>query len=120
MTKPEYPCVHFSELKPFDSGSPLSEEWDTYRKQVGRLIAEGNEQKFVLIKGNVIVGFFETMRDAHREGLKRFGVYSYLVRQILTYERVYKVSPLTTPLILTGIGSGTNEPTGPLPLAKSA
>jgi hypothetical protein len=121
MEKPNYPCIHYSELKPFTLPTGLDVEWNTYRSEVARLIAEGHEGEFVLIKGNEIAGFFPTFRDAHRYGLANFGVFApYFIHQVQTYERIYKVGLLGS----KGI-SGTERSTaqhsviGP-PLAKSA
>lgn len=121
MDKPVYPCIHYSELEPFSELHPLCGEWEFYRREVDRLIAEGHERKFVLSKGNEIVGFFDTVRDAHREGLKRFGVYSpYLIRQILTYERVYKSGAIVGNLANPAVNTIQQSMATRTPLAKSA
>ncbi len=92
MDKPPYPCIHYSELKPFSTPSPNDQEWDTYRKEVGRLIAEGHEGEFVLIKGTEIGGFYDSFWEAHRAGLERFGVFSpFFIHQVQTYERLFRL-----------------------------
>src|SRR5437868_3856214 len=45
---PTIPCTELPEAKP---DSPLYHEWNYYRREVGRLLAEGQEGRFVLIKG---------------------------------------------------------------------
>lgn len=64
--------VHFSDLTPFRTGEPLAAAWETYRREVGRLLAEGHAGKFVLIHGNEVIGLWDTFADANTEGERRF------------------------------------------------
>ncbi len=91
--KPAGQWIHYSELKPFPDAGPLTEEWDTYRREVGRLIAEGHEGKFVLIHGNEILGFFDNEAQAFAEGYRRFllAKKAFFVHQIQTYERLIRI-----------------------------
>ena len=45
-----------------------------------------NSGKFVLIKGEQIVGVFDTQVDAIRAGYERFGNVPFLVKQIVQVE----------------------------------
>jgi hypothetical protein len=74
-------------------GSSIAQEWDVYRREVGRLLAEGHEGKFVLIKGDEIVGIYPTHEEAERAGYERFVVVPFLVQQILTEQPLGRVSP---------------------------
>ena len=38
--------IHWSELPPAEPGSPCAAEWETFRRELGRLLAEGHEGKF--------------------------------------------------------------------------
>jgi hypothetical protein len=38
--------ISYSELPDIDAASPLYEEWNTYRREVARLLVEGKEGKF--------------------------------------------------------------------------
>jgi hypothetical protein len=86
--------IHHSELGPAQRGSPLTQAWDTYRREVARLLAEGHEGKHVLIKDEEIIGLFDTREQALDEGYARFLVprLAFLVHQIKTYERVSRIS----------------------------
>ena len=84
--------VHYSELGPAQPGSPLTTAWDTYRREVGRLLAEGHEGKHVLIKDNQIIALFDTHREAMDEGNRRFVLQAFLVQQIRPCERISRVS----------------------------
>jgi hypothetical protein len=84
--------IHHSELGPSPAGSPISREWDFYRREAARLLAEGHEGQWVLIKGEEVLGFFDTRRQASDEGHKRFLLQGFLVHQIKTREPVSRVS----------------------------
>jgi hypothetical protein len=84
--------IHHNELGPSPAGSPISQEWDFYRREAARLLAEGHEGKWVLIKGEEVLGFFDTRRQASDEGHKRFLLQGFLVHQIKTREPVSRVS----------------------------
>jgi hypothetical protein len=64
--------IPWSELPPDDSNEPLALEWNVYRCAVGQLLAEGGEGRYVLIKGEKIIGLFDDWAAARLEGLKRF------------------------------------------------
>jgi hypothetical protein len=97
MRPTEYPTIHYTELQPFQDGGPLTVEWDFYRREVGRLLAEGHEGKHVLIKGEEIIGFFETRVAALDAAYDRFLGQPFLVHQIQTWERLYRVSWICRP-----------------------
>jgi hypothetical protein len=80
--------IHYTELRPAEPNDPIGVEWDTYRREVGRLIAEGHEGKFVLIKGNAILGIYDTKDEADDEGRRRYLLQPRLVHQIRTLEPV--------------------------------
>jgi hypothetical protein len=50
------PCT---DLPPARTDSPLFAEWNAYRREVGRLLAEGRQGQFVLIKAERIVALFD-------------------------------------------------------------
>lgn len=60
----EAQAVHFTELPRAQAGSRLSREWDFYRHEVHRLLAEGHEGRFVLIKGETIIGIWDSQEEA--------------------------------------------------------
>jgi hypothetical protein len=87
---PERPTIHWSELpeKPVDS--PLYHEWNCYRREVGRLLAEGYEGRWVLIKGEAIVGIWDTAEEAEAVALDRFFLQPSLTQQIRSREPVLR------------------------------
>jgi len=90
--------VHYTELREAQPGEPLADERNTYRREVGRLLAEGQEGKFVLIKGTTIVGLFDTSEAARGVGLKQWLLQPFLVQQILTEEPYLRMRGVNFPL----------------------
>jgi hypothetical protein len=86
----EPPTIHYSELGPAPPGSAIAQEWDFYRREAGRLIAQGYEGQWVLIKGEQIIGFFGSDREAMDEGYRRFLLQGFLVHQVQTREPVIR------------------------------
>ncbi len=86
--------IHYTELPPGRPGEALTVEWDFYRREAGRLLAEGHEGRWVLIKGEEIIGIFDTCDAARDEAYRRFLIprQPYLMHQIQTRERVLRVS----------------------------
>jgi len=81
--------IHYSELTLDDPNEELGPEWNTYVREVGRLLTEGHEAKWVLIKGDQILGIYDTEPEAFREGYRHSLDESFMVHQIRTWERVY-------------------------------
>jgi hypothetical protein len=84
------PTVRCTELPEATPGSPLYREWNTYRREVGRLVAEGSEGRYVLIKDEQIVGLWDTHDAAMTAGYQRFPGQAFLVHQIQERERVLR------------------------------
>jgi len=86
----EWPTIHYTELAPARPDFPLYSEWETYRREVGRLLAEGHEGRWILIKGEEIIGIWDTEAEVLDEGYKRFLLQGFMIHQILTRERVIR------------------------------
>jgi hypothetical protein len=86
--------IHYTELVPAEPGSALAVEWEFCRREVGRLLAEGHEGQWVLIKGELILGFFETREAGIDEAYRRFPFprEAFLVHQIQVRERLIRLS----------------------------
>jgi hypothetical protein len=66
----------------------LAVELNTYRRELGRLLSDGEEGRWVLAKGDEVVGTWDTFNDAIQVGYDRFGHTPFLVQQILAEEPV--------------------------------
>jgi hypothetical protein len=60
---------------------PLAVEQETYEQHLAAW-RQDKVGKFVLIKGNEVVGFFDTLAEAFDEGARRFGLDDFFVDQI--------------------------------------
>jgi hypothetical protein len=91
MSETGYPTIHYTELPDPSPSDVLATEWNTYRREVARLLAEGNEGRHVLIKDDQIIGIWGTHLEALDGGYRRYLGQPILVHQIQTRERVYCV-----------------------------
>ncbi len=73
----------------------LEQENETYNNELAVLL--GNEGKFVLIKGDEVVGIFDTYEAALTAGYGRFGLDSFLVRQIQQIQQIQFISRFIDP-----------------------
>jgi hypothetical protein len=81
----------------------LEHEIQYFEDHRHELLAKHRHQ-FVLIKGDQLIGAFQTIEEALSEGTRRFGLDSYLVRQVEESEE-----PVTIPALTLGI-LGANTP----------
>jgi hypothetical protein len=90
----EPPGIPYTDLPEASPDSPLFTEWDTYRREVGRLLAEGKEGQFVLLKGRQIVGLYGTEREALDQGYRMFPCQYFLVHQVRAREPLLRCHAL--------------------------
>jgi hypothetical protein len=88
----ERPTIHWTELPEDKSGGGNSTERNFYRREVGRLLAEGHEGRWVLIKGEEIVGIWDTRAEAEAVLYKRYLREPALVHQVQVREPQVRVS----------------------------
>jgi hypothetical protein len=93
----EIPTLHHTQLPPAGLESPLCQEWNTYRREVARLLAEGNEGRWVLIADQEIIGLWDTEEAANRARVERFPTKSVLVKQVLSREPIVRCTRLYHP-----------------------
>jgi hypothetical protein len=60
-------------------------------------LGDGQEGKFILIKGDSILGIFESWDAAREEGLKRFFLQPFLVQQVRADEPVLRIRGYSLP-----------------------
>jgi hypothetical protein len=89
--------IHHTDLPEANPNQILAQEWNTYRREVGRLLAEGQEGKFVLIKDTTLVGIFDTWDEAREEGLRRFSLQPMMVKQVCTFEPILRARGYNLP-----------------------
>src|SRR5947207_606620 len=87
-TEPQ--TIHYTELPEDTSGGPISREYNFYRRDAGRLLADGHEVRWVLIKGEEVIGIWDTAEEMNRVYYERFATQPVLMKQICTRERVIR------------------------------
>jgi hypothetical protein len=86
----ERPTVHYTEIPEDHSASTLATEWNFYRREVGRLLGEGHEGRWLLIHGNQIIGIWDTEGEADRVRFQRFPGRPVLLKQIRVREPILR------------------------------
>src|SRR5262245_23201424 len=82
-------AVHHTELKPVRPDDPCEAEWGVYRRLVGRLLAEGHAGKWLLIKGETVLGLWDTLEAA--EQARRSLQVPVFLKQVLEWEPIYRI-----------------------------
>jgi len=90
---PEEPAtIPYTELPPPQPHSPLRDEWNFYRREVGGLLAGGHEGRFVLIKGEQLIGIWDTRDEAKAVALEHYLMQPCLIHQIRSREPLLRLS----------------------------
>jgi hypothetical protein len=89
--------LHHSELADLPESSPIYEEWQTYRRELPRLLGEGHAGRFVLVKGDRIVDILATSEEAETVGRANYFFQPFLVQQIRECEPVLQIRGLSLP-----------------------
>ncbi|HEV3261049.1 MAG TPA: hypothetical protein VG013_29630 [Gemmataceae bacterium] len=82
----EPPTIPYTELPAAQPDSQLYREWNFYRHQVQRLLAEGQESRFVLIKGEDIIGIWDTEEEAETVAHQKCLMQPCLIHQVRSRE----------------------------------
>jgi hypothetical protein len=82
----ERPTISYTELPEAKPDEPLYYEWNTYRREVGRLLAEGHEGRWILIKGEEIIGIWDTHDEVKVVAVQKYLMQPCLIHQILSRE----------------------------------
>lgn len=83
--------IHYTQLKDLPPDNALCREWNTYRRELPRLLEEGNEGKVALVKGDEIVLICENWDDAVTEGYRRYHRDGFMAKPIHEQEPVFRV-----------------------------
>lgn len=97
MPEPLRRTIHYTELPDLPPGHLLQREWDFFRRELPRLLAEGHEGKVALVKGEEVVGLYPTREAAMCAGYEKFLLDTFMVHKILTEEPMLRLSPACWP-----------------------
>jgi hypothetical protein len=70
------------DLPPAEAVSPYAEEWEIYRNEVARLLAEGCRGRFALIRNGQPITVWDSLRDAVQAARLLYGSEPSLIQQI--------------------------------------
>ncbi len=62
--------------------APLRTEIEAYYRELPRMLEEGQEGRYAVVKGGAVHGAWDTYRDALQYGYDRFGVESFMVQVV--------------------------------------
>lgn len=112
MTQPPR-TIHYTELPPAPRGNVREVEWETFRRELPRLLAEGHEGKWVLIRGEELVARFDDWHTAHEEGHRRYGPTGFLTPRVSVEQPVRNCRPwwlaLSCPYVLRLVAARAGE-----------
>jgi hypothetical protein len=97
MNEIETRTIHHTQLPAARPGEVLSVEWNTYRREAARLLAEGQAGKFVLIKGSQLVSLYGTWDAAREAGLRLYLMEAFLVHEVRAEEPVLRIRGYSAP-----------------------
>ena len=82
--------IEYTDLPEDKSDNPIAREWNCYRREAGRLLADGCEGQWVLIKGEEVVGIWATREEAKKVAVERYLMQAVLIRQVLRREPILR------------------------------
>ena len=88
---PKRTSVHYSELTEDHSSDPAAGGWNVYVREVGRLIAEGHEGKWVVIAGDKLIGVYDTEREADLVTITEKLLSPPVIKQVREQEPIRKL-----------------------------
>lgn len=83
--------IHYTELSSAAPGSRLAEEWETFCRELPKLLADGHEGKHALIKGRAVIGVWGTFDEALAEGRSRFPSQPIAVQPVSEYQPLIRI-----------------------------
>ncbi len=69
----------------------LEKEFETYRRELPKLLEEHQEGKHALIYGDKIEGLFDTFSDAIDAGYEKFGLAQFCVKEVRATEEIHTI-----------------------------
>jgi hypothetical protein len=89
--------IHYTQLPDLPPGDEHYHEWNTYRRELPRLLAEGHEDKFALINSHVVIGVFDSHDEADRVGLRLYLGKVFAVQPIRAEEPILRLRGYNLP-----------------------
>jgi hypothetical protein len=85
------PTIHYTQMPEPMADSPSYREETAFRRELPRLLAEGNEGKWALIKGDEIIGVYDDFEDGYRVGLQRYLTQLFILQPVREWQPVLRM-----------------------------
>jgi hypothetical protein len=89
--------IHYTEMPAPPPDSPIYREWQTFRRELPRLLAEGHEGKWMLIEGEEMIALFDTLDECYRAGRERCLFQQFLVQPVREWQPLLRTGGLHRP-----------------------
>jgi len=76
----------------------LEEEFEFYQAKKAEWLGKYKD-KFVLIKGRELIDVYASFEDAYKEGVKRYGIQPFFIKQVTEIESIEETPSLTLGII---------------------
>jgi hypothetical protein len=83
------PTIHYTQLVEPRPESPNYQELQTFRRELPRLLAEGNEGKWALIKGGQVIGVYQTFDESYLAGRERYLFQPFIVQPVREWQPLF-------------------------------
>jgi len=85
------PTIHYTKMPEPPADSSTYRDVMAFRRELPRLLAEGNEGKWALIKDAEIVGVYDTLDEGHWDGRKRFLLEPFILQPVREWQPVLRI-----------------------------
>jgi hypothetical protein len=83
------PTIHYTQIAEAPPDNPNYHELRTFRRELPRLLAQGHERKWALIKGDEVIGLYETFDEGCRVGTERYLLEAFLVQPVREWQPLF-------------------------------
>lgn len=87
----QLPTIHHSQLWEDTSSGSLSTEWNYFRREIPRLLAEGHEGQWAGVVGEDVIGFWATREEADAACQERYPGRPVLIQSVRERYQVVRV-----------------------------
>jgi hypothetical protein len=74
--------ISLDEVRDIPDGQPFAREWRAFKRDVVRLVQEGQAGKFAVFHGDRLVGIWDTQFLADQAGRQQCGGERFLIQEI--------------------------------------
>ncbi len=78
--------IHYTQMPEVPADSSIYRECQTFRRELPRLLEQGHEGKWVLIKGDELIGLFATLDEGYLFGREQFQFQPFIVQPVREWQ----------------------------------